>query len=90
MNLTLAASNLSPKVAVLRRHVALVRALLEELDRILPSPGTSDHVELVAEQLIEELGRLGCRILECTGTVQRPASEPPSGLRLTLSPPKAE
>jgi hypothetical protein len=61
----------------LRRHAALVRTLLEELDRIVPSAGAREDV--LAEQLIEELTRLGCRILECTATmIHPPESEEPT------------
>jgi hypothetical protein len=58
-----------PRTLELRRHTALARALLDELDRILPSPGVGSRKDGLDEQLIEELRRLAHRILECTATV---------------------
>jgi hypothetical protein len=52
------------EVRRVRSHAAIVRTLLEELDRVLPSAsGTGERG--VTEQLIEELTSLGCRVLEC-------------------------
>ncbi len=51
----------------LRRHTALVRALLDELDRLVPLP-SSARDDAIAEQLTDELRGLACRILECTET----------------------
>jgi hypothetical protein len=56
----------------LRRHAALVRSLLDELDRILPATGASprsDAAFAIHEQLVEELGRVGCRLLECAASL---------------------
>jgi hypothetical protein len=70
--------------ARLRSHAALVRALLDEVERIAPapivSPGGSQAALFTAlsDQLAEEVGRLGCRMLECaaamTGMLSRPAA----------------
>jgi hypothetical protein len=64
----------SLRAPALRRHTALVRALLDELDRIVPSPSASPREDALEQQLIEELSGLACRILECTATMAR-ASE---------------
>jgi hypothetical protein len=47
-------------VSSLRSQAALVRALLDELERVAP-PSADDAV---SEQLIEEIARLGCRCIE--------------------------
>jgi hypothetical protein len=56
----------------LRNQAALVRALLDELDRVAPTgskePGVQKYAALGA-QLAEELGRLGCRMLECAAAI---------------------
>lgn len=59
---------LSPRVRRLRAHAAVVRSLLDELDRAVPASGlgfaeatASRH----AEQLAEELAHLARRMLEC-------------------------
>ena len=59
-------------VSPLRRHVALARSLLDEFDRALPPPTATPRPEmllLVREQLVEELGRIGCRLLECAASL---------------------
>jgi hypothetical protein len=54
----------------LRGHAALVRALLEELERVVPAAGVSPAEEdIVGAQLVEELTRLGRRILDCSPTM---------------------
>jgi hypothetical protein len=62
-------SHLRLSVVALRRHAALVRALLEELDRVAPLAGASTEAEVVGEQLVEELTHLGRKILECAATM---------------------
>ena len=55
-----------------RRHAALARALLDELDRALPAAAgsaRSDAAFAIHEQLAEELGRVGCRLLECAASL---------------------
>jgi hypothetical protein len=50
----------------IRSQAALVRSLLDELDRILPPPGDragEDASRALREQLAEELVRLGSRLL---------------------------
>jgi hypothetical protein len=67
-------------LARLRSHAALVRALLDELDRLAPLSARSCEAAqfpAVGEQLAEEVARLGCRMLESaaamTGKRSRPA-----------------
>lgn len=62
----------------LRMQAAVIRALLDEIDRRLTSPTSC---ELIAEQIVEELTRLGCRTLETASVLARSAA-PPSGVRL--------
>ena len=59
-------------VSPLRRQVALARSLLDECDRAVPAESAHqrpDMLLLLREQLVEELGRLGCRLLECAATL---------------------
>ena len=63
---------LTEELARLRSHAALVRALLDEFDRLIPlSARTSETARLSAlgEQLAEEVGRLGGRMLECSAAM---------------------
>ena len=62
-------------LARLRRLAALVRALLDEFDRLTPlSTRTSEAAQCSAlgEQLAEEVRRLGGRMLECSAAMTRP------------------
>jgi hypothetical protein len=76
------ASSPQDDFAPLRTHVALARSLLDELERIVPEPTTTRRASAsiaVSDQLAEELGRMGCRLLECAASlaqvrVQRPAA----------------
>jgi hypothetical protein len=61
-------SNGRLRVLAVRRHAALVRALLVELERLVPSADASEHEEVMSEQLVEEVTLLGHRLLECTTT----------------------
>jgi hypothetical protein len=44
----------------IRKQAAIVRALADELEHLAPQGATGS----LREQLVEELARLGCRILE--------------------------
>jgi hypothetical protein len=59
-----------PTMRRLRNHAALVRALLDELDRVAPPAGAGLGVQqCVAAQLAEEVARLGCRMLEYAAAI---------------------
>jgi hypothetical protein len=61
-----------PNVPRFRAHAATVRALLDELDRATPSQDLwtlADRESVLAEQLAEELTRLGCLMVECAAAV---------------------
>ena len=61
-------SELPPNVLRLRAHAALVRTLLDELERAAPSPAGrpgAARLSCLAEHLAEELGSLARRMLEC-------------------------
>jgi hypothetical protein len=60
-----------PRIAAIRRHAALVRALLEELEHAMPSVDPHAAGEVVAEHLIEELTRLAHQILDCVATMPK-------------------
>jgi hypothetical protein len=70
--------------ARLRSHVAVVRALLDEIERLAPAVSSRSSSEAavfkaLGDQLAEEVGRLGSRMLECaaamTGVAPGPAAE---------------
>jgi hypothetical protein len=54
-----------------RSQAAFVRALLDEVERAVPS-GCD---EPVSEQLVEELARLGCRFLEAASALTAAADD---------------
>ena len=63
---------LAGALARLRSHAALVRALLDEFDRLTPlSARASETAQFSAlgEQLAEEVRRLGGRMLECSAAM---------------------
>ena len=63
---------LAEAVVRLRSLAALVRALLDEFDRLIPlSTRSSEAAQFSAlgEQLAEEVGRLGGRMLECSSAM---------------------
>ena len=55
-----------------RRQVAVVRALVDRLDRLEPPPGAGIGF---SSELVEELARLGCTILETAASMSK-ATEP--------------
>jgi hypothetical protein len=66
----------------LRTHAAMVRALLDELERATPPAERVSKAAIhhsVAAQLAEELARLGCRLLECAAVVSLIAADPTQG-----------
>ena len=46
-------------------QLAVVRTLLDDIERAAPAPGTAGFHLARGEQLIEELARLGHQVLEC-------------------------
>jgi hypothetical protein len=63
---------LAARLARIRGHAALVRALLDELERVAPHPvRTSDASRFasLSEQLAEETGRLGRCLLDCAAAM---------------------
>jgi hypothetical protein len=75
-----------PHLASVRRQAALARALLDELEEVGPG---GDPERALSAQAIEELARLGCRIVEAAALL---ASEeeanggPRPDLRAQLEP----
>jgi hypothetical protein len=63
-------------------HAALVRALLEELERVVPSANEVGECEL-GRQLAEELAGLGCRLLECAARMTSAAEGSEGAARST-------
>jgi|HubBroStandDraft_6_1064221.scaffolds.fasta_scaffold3200298_2 hypothetical protein len=56
----------------LRNQAALVRALLDELDRVAPAAGKGAEARdcvVLGAQLAEEFGRLGCQLVEWVATL---------------------
>jgi hypothetical protein len=73
---------LPPALAPLRSHAAVIRALLDELDRLAPLSargGEPAAIACLGEQLAEELGRLGCRMLECAAAMTGTPLDPTAG-----------
>ncbi len=74
------------RVATVRRQMAVVRTLADEIERCLaPAEG-----EAVREQLVQELTRLGCRSLEAAVamTEQDEFAETSGVYRRVLTPPE--
>lgn len=74
----LAEIEIPPTLVRLRAHAALVRTLADELDRATPSSDPATRTDLrpaLAEQLGEELARLGCRMLECAAVISLLATD---------------
>jgi hypothetical protein len=71
-----------PKVlARLRSQAALIRSLLDELDRHTPpSPRQQETVQFSAlgVQIAEEIERLGARLLECAAAIVGAPESPQS------------
>ena len=68
----------TPELLRLRGRAAFIRALLDELDRIVPREGAGRELGLVT-QVIDELTGLGCKIRDCALTLAR-SSEGPAHL----------
>jgi len=63
--------------SVVRTQVSAVRALLDELDRAVPSPDAGDALD-AGGRVVEELKQLGHRILECAHKLD-PSGPPSNG-----------
>jgi hypothetical protein len=75
-------AELPPNVLRLRAHAALVRTLLDELERAAPSPAGrpgAARLASLAEHLAEELGGLARRMLECAAVATRLAADATRG-----------
>jgi hypothetical protein len=59
-------------VRTLRSEAACVRALIDEIERVAPA---SLAEEAVSAQLVEDLARLGCRLIEAAAAL-RPVVDP--------------
>jgi hypothetical protein len=57
---SIARANEARALTNVRSQAAFVRALLDEVERVVPRESN----DLVSEQLVEELARLGCRFLD--------------------------
>lgn len=69
-------------VLAVRKQTAVVMALADELEHLAPWRPTST----LRQQLVEELARLGCRILETAATLSRTTEPGPvSGILPTSS-----
>jgi hypothetical protein len=75
---------LPPALAPLRSHAAVIRALLDEFERLAPLAARSGDAAVFTSlggQLAEEVGRLGCRMLECAAALTGTSSNQPAGQR---------
>jgi hypothetical protein len=74
---------LSRHASLIRSEAAVLRTLLDELERILPGSGVEARV---SAQLVEEAARLGCRLLEGAAALTKAVDieeSRSSGTRLT-------
>jgi hypothetical protein len=69
--------SLPEALARLRGHAALVRALVDEIDRLAPPARSREAARFaaVSAQLAEEFRRLGCRMLECAAAMSDSPAE---------------
>jgi hypothetical protein len=67
----MSASHGPGEYAALREHVALVRALLEEVEHVVPAARATGDGEAIGRQLMEEMSRLGRRLLECAALMDQ-------------------
>jgi hypothetical protein len=61
-------NSLARELSAVKSQVAVVRAFVDEVER------TASHVDaqlIAGEQLLEELGRLGCRLLEMAASIAK-------------------
>ncbi|HEY3820667.1 MAG TPA: hypothetical protein VGL81_26055 [Polyangiaceae bacterium] len=63
-------------LSALRSQVAIVRALADQVDRM----SRLDEADGLRDQLIEELARLGCRLIEEASSMAGPARPEDSGV----------
>jgi hypothetical protein len=70
------------RLARLRSQVAVVRTLVDEVER-LAHPADADAL---GEQLTEETARLGCRLLEAAASLTRPQRRDHSGVFVRSAP----
>ncbi len=60
----------------LRAQVAVVRTLTEQIDRF----ARPENTDQLTEHIVEEMARLGCRLLEAAASMTRPPSAGESGV----------
>ena len=68
----------SLRIAAARHQAALVRTLADEIERLMPSPAAA---QAVTGQLVDELSRLGCRVLEAAAVLSELAEIAKLGAR---------
>lgn len=52
-----------------RMQAALVRSLLDELEHIAPSAERTEDADAIADQTVEELVHLGCKMIEAAAAI---------------------
>lgn len=70
-----------PRLRRLRSQVAVIRALADEIE-VLARPKDADGL---SEQIIEEMARLGCRLLEAAASLAEPRRPEDSGVFARLA-----
>jgi hypothetical protein len=60
---------LDSELQSVRAQAALVRSLLDELDELAPPGGRSADSHFFAEQVVEELTHLACRMMETAAAI---------------------
>ena len=74
--------SLELQLARLRAQVAVVRTLADHIEHF----ARPDNTDGVSEQLIEEMARLGCRLLEAAASMTRALAPKESGVFARYSP----
>ena len=74
------------RLARLRSQVAVVRALADHIDHLARPADTQG----LGEQVIEEMARLGCRLLEVAGSLARSPCHEESGVFARHASPVSE
>ncbi len=70
------------RLARLRGQVAVLRTLMDNVDHF----ACAEDADGLSEQLVEEMARLGCRLLEAAASMTRPPPSAQSGVFLRPAP----
>lgn len=76
--------SLTPEIllARLQRQLAVIRAIIDEADRVARAAdhARSGDAEGLSDRVVEEMARLGCRLLEAAGILASSRRDEDSGV----------